>query len=648
MDGTVLSERRCTVVRHIALFSIFLAFAACDDSTKGKGNAVPDAAVRPPRDAAPPPSIEDALPTPEPDMMVVDAMPPAAPDQLVIDGDASLQVRVDQSLELVVFYRTADGDPIADGEVKTSLLDLDGNDHTAQGIEGSVLEATTAQTDARGRAVFTFLAGPRPTTVRVHAEADNAAPVAWRISVVPDPIGRLTVRVTYDDAAGRYTGASDFSQAQVMLVNAPCAGIVAPPRNGIPMPLLMPFDGDESTTGENLPSQAVFSAVAFGNGPDGHVLALGCTEGITILGGQTVQAEVPLTDMALEYKGVYVTEQVIDLTGILAEGGAGDGGQQAAEILDILGAIGGGRGQQPFPRGDGIVQLVCDRGGIAQQDCDLLRAFGAPVIEQVIDEIVPPEVLDVLDVLGDIYGILSRMTVLGELHVSASYPDENGLLPANEMRWQGLRFVWRLDCPFDEPADCTRDFSLIEAGIGARTITAVFDAEVRDEDLLYIAPHEVDLHLGRLALALVEAWVLPAILDVEGPVFLEEFFGQLLPCADINAALPPFDPASGFCEQVILQPLADLVRQQIDDLVPPVGAFTFEGTVRAVDARPDLLVDSLLDGVWNGTFGEGEDRMLIDEIGTWWGCRLGQCPGDAIEEGMAENDQGGGMPGEMP
>ncbi len=52
-------------------------------------------------------------------------------------------------------------------------------------------------------------------------------------------------------------------------------------------------------------------------------------------------------------------------------------------------------------------------------------------------------------------------------------------------------------------------------------------------------------------------------------------------------------------------------------------AFTFEGTVRVADALPDLRVDRLEEGVWQGAFGDAED--LAGAAGTFAGCRRGEC-----------------------
>ena len=115
-----------------------------------------------------------------------------------------------------------------------------------------------------------------------------------------------------------------------------------------------------------------------------------------------------------------------------------------------------------------------------------------------------------------------------------------------------------------------------------------------------------------------------------GPLTLAELIGRLVPCADINLALPPGDANSGVCEATIVAPLANQLAEQIEGWGAGLDAFTFAGSVRIADSIPDLAVDRLLDGRWDGAFGEAE--ALVEEVGTFSGCRVGQCE---AEEGDA-------------
>jgi hypothetical protein len=173
------------------------------------------------------------------------------------------------------------------------------------------------------------------------------------------------------------------------------------------------------------------------------------------------------------------------------------------------------------------------------------------------------------------------------------------------------------------PEQCFRDFSLIEAGVGARTLVGVFDAQLTDGDVLQIGAHQIRVHVGRLALALAERWLLPAMMGVEGPVTIDDFLLQLVPCADINAAIPPGNPNSGVCEQLIVHPLADQLRQQIEGIAVGLDTFTLQGHVKAVDLIPDTRTDHLVDGVWDANFGNAGD--LVPGAGTFSGCRSDFC-----------------------
>jgi len=538
--------------------------------------------------------------------------------RLLIEGADRLTVFYGETLELGLRYADGAGAPVR-GSVEAALLDGSDVDRSEAGIGGSVLAAAEVRTGADGRATIQLHAGALHAVFRVRATAELAVAVEWIVTVTHAPTGGVEVRVTYGE--GRY-GVDDLGAVEVVLLDVPCDVALGLPVAALEpravLPAIVPFDGDDITAVDGLVYGLELSAVAYGTNLAGGPLVRGCADGL--VAGVEPRGEVELGDLPLEFKGVYAVEHELDLTEMLAD--REDLGDLAL-VLDLLGALGGGLGEGAFPRGDGLVQLACRYAELDDAECALLRAVAAPLIESFVEDAAPPEVLDALDALGDLYRILAELTVLGEIEMTASYPDAEGLLAGNESRWQVFRFAWRAGCPFELPEQCLRDFDLEEVGIGPRTLVGVFDAELLDGDLLHIQPHTFGVHFGRLALALLETWVLPSTLGEAGPVTLFDYLSRLVPCADINAALPPGDPNSGVCEAAIVRPLADQLRDQVLGWGAGFDAFTFEGTVRVADTVPDLSVDRLLDGRWDGALGAGE--ALVPEVGTFEGCRVGQC-----------------------
>ena len=611
------------------------ALAACEDNAGGSGGLDPVAAPAP--DAGAPPQGPDPAPEPEKDPAPEPEVdpepdredPPELPPiedarRLLLEGPDRVSVLYGERLELHVRYVDGRGAPVV-GSIDARLFDGSDADRTEAGIGGSFLADTEVESRADGRATLLLDAGALQAIFRVRASAELADPVDWVVTVTHPATGGVKVRVTYPDD-GRYA-VDAFGGVEVVLVEQACEIAATLPIAALDpvmaLPPIAPFDGDDLAAGAGLPHGAALTAVAYGTNLAGAPLARGCADGLEVDGGAVARAEVELGDLPLDFKGVYAVEHHLDLTEMLA---AREDVGELPLVLDIIGAVGGGLGQPPFPRGDGLMQLACRYGEIAEAECALLRLVAAPLVESFFDEAVPPEVLEVLDAIGDVYRILARLTVLGEIELAASRPDVDGRLPGNESRWSALRFAWRLGCPFDLPEQCLRDFDLEAAGVGRRTLVGAFDAELRDGDVLHIEPHTFGVHFGRLAVALLEAWVLPAILGEEGPVTVHAYLARLVPCADINAALPPGDPNSGVCEATIVDPLADELLRQIEGLGAGFEAFTFEGTVTVGEAVPDLSVDRLLDGRWDGAF--GDDDALVPAVGTFEGCRVGQCDED--------------------
>ena len=209
------------------------------------------------------------------------------------------------------------------------------------------------------------------------------------------------------------------------------------------------------------------------------------------------------------------------------------------DVMEILGAIGGGYGEGDNPRGDGIIRLLCDRAQLDATICGAIRVFGAAALEQQINNNIDAGTLMALDIFGDLYRNLSVFNIYGEMEFYASYPNDEGYLRNNESRWQGIRFVWRDGCPAMNAADCVREFPLVEDNQGRESpIVAGFDALYEaPSDTLFISRHEMTLSYGRLIVIALERWILPQVIpeaDVgpngmpDGVVSLAEFLSVLV------------------------------------------------------------------------------------------------------------------------
>ena len=127
--------------------------------------------------------------------------------------------------------------------------------------------------------------------------------------------------------------------------------------------------------------------------------------------------------------------------------------------------------------------------------------------------------LGILDLIGDVFTNLSDLTIEGEMEFIASYPDEEGYLRDNQSRWQRLRFQWRQGCPFAQPEQCERTFDLARENMGRNTpISANFDAQLAEADVLLIGRHQLGLNFGLFVLLALEEWILPLQTGLPAPV----------------------------------------------------------------------------------------------------------------------------------
>ncbi|MBU0553377.1 hypothetical protein KKF91_04410 [Myxococcota bacterium] len=602
-------------MRPLITLAVFLSVVGCSDDSANHGDEAPgrDAATRIIHDAGPRLADRGVIPPPiEPDAEIIDeadAYLTARYLQLV--GEAERTLQGGQTLSVSVRYLDAYDHPVS-GKIEAALMH-DGQPAGLRGISGTHLsEPSEVFALDDGRATFTLEAGQTPVEVTVLIQAAHAEPVHVLVQITPPPEGRVDLRVFY--AEGRYPEGA-MTEVQAFLADGTCAAmgrLDSPPR------IISPFDGDEIIP-LTAPHQA--QRVAFAHAlANGRVIAKGCVEGVIVEGGAVTPVEVQLWDQALEFKGLYDVRHRLDFTDLM------DADQDlsgVADVLDVFGALGGTYGQGPFPRGDGIIRLVCERTGVDPSDCEILRLFGAQIVDEMVDGLLSEQAIEVIDVLGDVHAIVADFRVYGQMSFAETVADENGMLKNNESRWHGLEFFWTQGCPDDERVNCTRRFDLLEMGFGQRSVVAAFDARLDEDEGLTLLPHTLELHVGRMVSSLIEAWLLPAILGVEGPMSYEQFLADSINCPQINEALPPFDPASGLCERAIVAPLAETLRERIAAIGGQPKLLTFEGHVTPTDFDPDLRVDHLIDGVWDISF--GADEATIPEAGTFRGCRAGEC-----------------------
>lgn len=625
-------------LKSLWLLATMSVIAACADSTSskksdddmgagGNGGVIPTGGM-----------MASAPPT-EP--------PASGAASLQVVGETTYAVGYNSRLDLTVRYFDANAQPSANAMVSASMMDVaTGADVTAAGLGGSVLGASTAVTDAGGNAVFSVNSGGNDVEFYVKFTAQGVAEDPMdqvRVRVQRAGEGTLVVKAQYQahgrNGGGRYTF-RELTSARVSIFNQSCDALLAPPASPQRLPPahlqlnpIMPFDAvNNQATQEGLNGGAMFSVAAQALTADGTVLAFGCVSGVTIVGGEDTVVMLPLLDLPLEYKGEYQVVHRFDLTDMLTNSGV-PALATVDQVLEIIGILGNANGE----RGEALIDLFCDLVDVGQGICDAIGLVGGRVIDNLIDMYVPAEILNVLNVIGDIYSIVSDLTIVGELVLNPFEADAYHLQADN--RWQKFQFVWRNGCMDPNPANCIRQFDIGPAG-EARPIAGLFDATVCDLSQpagerpaecpmslnvtqILIPEHSFNVHYGTILLAVAEQWIIPAVLGatsgnpVEGPVSMDELLGQLLPCEAINNSI---GAGSTFCEDVLVTALADVIVQQLSRLDLEVNQFTLRGSVEPGDTNADLNIDRLDHGVWTGQIAFTANTT-IPFRGCFSGCR---------------------------
>jgi hypothetical protein len=628
-------------LKSVWLLATLFLLAACADSAPSKGSdgdaGAGGTGVIP---------TGGMMPTAPPTAPGTDPPEPGSATLQVV-GETTYAMGYNSRLDLRVRYFDATAQPKANAMVSASMIDVaSGADVTGAGLGGTTLGASTAVTDAGGDALFTLNAGGNDVEFYVKFTApgvteDPADQVRVRVQRAGE--GTLVVKAQYvahgRNGGGRYTF-RELTSARVSIYNQSCDALLAPPATPQRLPPahlqlnpIMPFDAvNNQATQEGLNAGAMFSVVAVALTADNTVLAFGCVTGVTIVGGEDTVVQVPLLDLPLQYKGEYQVVHRFDLTDMLTNSGV-PALETVDQVLEVIGILGNANGD----RGQALIDLFCDLVDVGQGICDAVGLVGGRVIDNLIEMYVPAEILNVLNIVGDIYSIVSDLTIVGELVLNPNEADVN-LLQADN-RWQKFQFVWRNGCMDPNPANCIKQFDIGPEG-EARPIAGLFDATICDTSApadqrpaecpmslmvtqILIPEHSFNVHYGTILLAVAEQWIIPAVLGatggvpVEGPVSVQDLLGQLLPCESINNSI---GAGSTFCEDVLVTALADLIVQQLSRLDLEVNQFTLRGSVEPADTNADLNIDRLNNGVWTGEIAFTADAM-IPFRGCFTGCR---------------------------
>lgn len=490
--------------------------------------------------------------------------------------------------------------PVTNARVSFRLKDSQGMVAPA-GVQGTNISAMNANSDSAGFATINIIGGQSTATMKLEAyiESNPSVSTTWDISVITAGQGGLLFRVRYDPQMGRYAY-NNFATASVSLFNnVTCENLAAaaPNLNGAYVALndINPFNDITNTvTSPGIDAGLNLTAAAIIKGPTGQPLTFGCTPNVRVMDGGTMEIDILTTDLPLAFKGVYTTINRFDMIQALQDSQGGL--STVGDVFDLLRALGG---TDQEVGGEVIIQL-CNILDVDDSICQLVRSFGANTVGSAINNNLDPQIRDILRTIGESLDIIGDLTIVGEMEFRNN-PDPTGRLSPNDNRWLSMRFNWTRGC--STPPSCERSVTFGQLGSRSRTVAGVFDAQLEQNGTVSILEHPFSIGYGEVMLGLIETWIIPLVLNPNAAgmeVGLEELLGTLIPCDAIQRAVGVNDPNSTICEDILVNALSGLIRDQVSRLNFDGDALMMSGDFKPTTVNGSLNVDQLTEGHWRG------------------------------------------------
>jgi hypothetical protein len=216
---------------------------------------------------------------------------------LTIVGDTVLPLSFAESVELVVMFENAEGEPYSGQSI---AFDMVGQP------EDSSLSEVTVRTDGEGKARVTLRAATRPVAFEVQASNTRARPVSFSVSVNGNGFGSLQVHAPYDGVR-----AVD-ERFLFALPNVSCDA--ADYAAGVRKTVFPPAEDSASLIA--LPAGLPYAIVAIAESASGQAVARGCTDMIVVTEQGEDEVGVTFVDQPLE------PDEVLDLIITLEAGSA--------------------------------------------------------------------------------------------------------------------------------------------------------------------------------------------------------------------------------------------------------------------------------------------------------------------------------------
>jgi hypothetical protein len=463
------------------------------------------------------------------------------------------------------------------------------SDHTGRAQRGAEVHATFAgnaadmelggttwTTNAQGEATVTFETGRTSGSFTVVVSAENADDIAFTVHVRPKDSASYIVHTRYPSAALLPT------QVSVRLFGADVACADLDPAN-LPDDLgqfdILPHDYNiPDARFVDLPNGVGYTAVSVGFLAPQVPVAFGCNDEHPLIeNGFDAEVTVEMTELMPMVQGTYDIETRVDLLDALPEPWGSTltligriFAEPAALVMDLL--LG-----DPNVLDDGFLGSIIP-------DNPLLRSALSNAIDQLLADLLPPEVQDVFRVGGMVYRTVSQFTLLGHLDVAAE-PDSDGVLAmGNTHRYGAMVIHW--------DNDITLQMNELDdvGALNGEWSGGAFDAA------LTVDRHSLRFNYGALALALIEQIIFPALFG-QGVNSVDDAIRSFIDCEQL--ADDVFDPIQdallnqillGACDETVSE-LSSSVTELFVGQSTPLTDLTFAASACPLEEPAEYGVD---------------------------------------------------------
>ena len=565
-------------------------------------------------------------------------------------GDATRYLEFGEATDLAVRYLDAQGSPIRSAVI---TYEVTGD------ARGSRLDASTATTNDQGIATMRLVAGSTTTSFQVQVVPPLGNTVAFHINVSDEEVGTIVVRMSYEGEqsfttyrALRFTGfaCETFNPDELPEADAAAEAVSRlsdRPRFDSVLP------GDDYTV-------TVVAEV------DGHPEGFGCVHNVEVLSQQVTEINVRIEDIErlVRIEGTYELESLLDFGETLPpsvtlgidifdeltddhapdrssqedidEGDDMCGQDPGAFIVDYVmrqtcgwECLGGEDfddcSEINHPLGDLCLLYEenfqswdgCEQGLPSPLigGCGVWEYAAVPaqrLINEQIERYVPSFVTNMLNIIGD----LSR--AINDAHIFS-------LLNLEEQAELGAPFTHTLT----EMLVRLRDFDGVFheyrfdlADVGFSSLTASETADITGARLT-LPDHRFSLHFGEL----IQFIYINGLLPLLGYDSTAEMLQSWIDCNavaetvhgwfnDIFGFSPGVGSLRGYCDSGLVS-AGRAIENYLGRAVDTEGTLILAGHATGDEVTEEGLAQTLVDGEWEGQWGEGDDSGEVN--GTFTG-----------------------------